>query len=482
MIHIADYNNEKGLINHLFMIHYITLFSLILSSLFSELSSAEKSMFSYRIDYKETCSELCLIGAHYDTDKSSQRQNVTDERHCHPYTLFYHSLFKDKRNADLAIAELGILEGASLLMWRDYFNNATIYGFDANVDYINSFKKKYDTDRIKLKKLDVSEKSTIAKTFQSLGVYYDLIIDDTTHQFQDQLRIIEAAHPYLKPGGMLVIEDVFKSYNEQDYYERLKPIADLFQDYYFVTMDHKNRCSTGWDNDKILVLVKAGAEPIFKNNKKITIITPSMRPLNLPKLRDSIDFSYVDEWIIVYDSSKISENPKQFANSGNPKIKEYLHSSEGISGNPQRNFALDHVQNEDTFLYFLDDDNLMHKDFYRLLNMIDDGKIYTFDMDRIPGHRIGLSQIDTAMFLADFKICQSARWLINLYGADFYYIEECYAKNRDKWIYVNNILCTNNILCLPAVFEDRFEEGNGDQDNLPFIITLYGQEIANRFY
>ena len=43
--------------------------------------------------YKSNVSELCEIGQKYDTDKSSQRNNVTNTRYCHPYTLFYDGLF-----------------------------------------------------------------------------------------------------------------------------------------------------------------------------------------------------------------------------------------------------------------------------------------------------------------------------------------------------------------------------------------------------
>ena len=96
-------------------------------------------MLSLSIDYKSNKTELCEIGKKYDTDKSSQRSNVTNDRHCHPYTLFYDSIFKNKKNENLNIAELGILNGASLLMWKEYFINAKIYGFEYNNDLINNF-------------------------------------------------------------------------------------------------------------------------------------------------------------------------------------------------------------------------------------------------------------------------------------------------------------------------------------------------------
>lgn len=402
---------------------------------------------SFQINYKKTHSDLCWIGAKYDTDKSSQRKNVTDSRHCHPYTLLYHSLFNHKRNEELLIAEVGILNGASLLMWSDYFPKSKIYGFDFDVHLIDSFKNKYNNERLEVGYLNVQNSLSIIEAFCSTGKQFDLIIEDTTHEFEDQLRVIENVHQFLKPGGMLIIEDIFKSYKEKDYVDRLKPILSHFQDFYFVTMDHQNKCSTGWDNDKVLVLVKSGGSPIFSNQKKMTIITPSSRPFNLLKMKTSINFNYVDEWIIVYDGREVIDEPYLFLKEENPKIKEYIHSGEGISGNSQRNFALDRVQNKDTYLYFLDDDNLIHKDLYRLLHIIDDSKIYTFNQkDRIKGSNIRLGKIDTAMFLIDFKLCKQTRWVLHQYTADFYYISENYKKNKDQWVYVNNELCTYNIL------------------------------------
>jgi hypothetical protein len=119
------------------------------------------------------------------------------------------------------------------------------------------------------------------------------------------------------------------------------------------------------------------AEPIFKNKNKITIITPSYRTTNLEKIKNSILFDYVNEWIIVYDGKKIHENPGLFEKENN-KIKEYVHNGDGISGNPQRNYALTKITNKDTYIYYLDDDNIIHPDLYNLLDFIDN-TIYTFN-------------------------------------------------------------------------------------------------------
>ena len=401
-------------------------------------------MKTLKINYYNNSSKLCEIGKKYDTDKSSQRNNITNKRHCHPYTLFYENLFKNNKNDNLNIAELGILDGASLLMWKEYFTNSHIYGFEYNDKLINNFKENFNNNRITLTNIDVSNKDSIINSFSKLNILYDIIIDDTTHQFEDQIRVIENTYQYLKPGGILIIEDIFKSYNENDYINRLSPIIDNFQDYYFVELDHENRNSTGWNNDKLFILIKNGAEPIFKNNNKITIITPSYRINNLLEIKKSINFDYVDEWIIVYDGSKIINNPKLFEDD---KIKEYVYKCnyKGISGNPQRNFALDNITNPDTLLYFLDDDNIIHPNLYRLLNIIDNTKMYSFNQyNRIKGNNICINKIDTAMVLIPYKSCENIKWILNLYNADGYYIQECYNKNKKKLIYVNNDLCYYN--------------------------------------
>ena len=118
-------------------------------------------MTTLKINYINNSSELCEIGKKYDTDKSSQRINVTDIRHCHPYTLFYDGIFKNKKDEPLKIAELGILHGASILMWKEYFPNAEIYGFDYDTNLLNNFKKNFNNDRVTLSNIDVTNKESI---------------------------------------------------------------------------------------------------------------------------------------------------------------------------------------------------------------------------------------------------------------------------------------------------------------------------------
>ena len=50
------------------------------------------------------------------------------------------------------------------------------------------------------------------------------------------------------------------------------------------------------------------------------------------------------------------------------------------------------------------------------------------------------------MFLIDYKLCKNIRWKINKYYSDGIYIIECYSKNKENWIYINEIMSYYNYI------------------------------------
>ena len=55
---------------------------------------------------------------------------------------------------------------------------------------------------------------------------------------------------------MIIIEDIYRDASETKYYDELKDVLDQFSEVFFVVTDHIKRYSPGWDNDKLLVLIK----------------------------------------------------------------------------------------------------------------------------------------------------------------------------------------------------------------------------------
>ena len=79
---------------------------------------------------------------------------------------------------------------------------------------------------------------------------FDIIIDDSTHVIQHQNNIINTVFKYLKPGGMLIIEDIDRNQDLSSY----SIDTDIWIFYTFIICHHENRnCS---NNDKILYLIK----------------------------------------------------------------------------------------------------------------------------------------------------------------------------------------------------------------------------------
>jgi hypothetical protein len=184
--------------------------------------------------------------------------------------------------------------------------------------------------------------------------------------------------------------------------------------------------------------------------KKLTIITPCTRPGNLMRIKESIPFEHVEAWIIVYDEA-VTPNAHVF---DDPRIQEYGCQGHSIAGNIQRNYALDRIG--DTYVYFLDDDTLMHPDMGSFLETIEPNHIYTFDQQRnakefpftetLKGDTIEMFHIDTAMFLIDASLIQNIRWTVDEYTADAIFITECYSSHPEKWTYVNQTLSYYNWL------------------------------------
>ena len=184
-------------------------------------------------------------------------------------------------------------------------------------------------------------------------------------------------------------------------------------------------------------------------DRKLTIITPCCRPQNLPKIYESMNFEYIDKWIIVYDTSKNRSYSRIFTE--HPKIIEAECDDDGVVGHPQRNFALNFVSKG--FIYFLDDDNLMHNNLWAVYSSImnDDKYMYSFDMERQDGsikkgNELFLHVIDTGMVLIHHSIIKGLKWYKHFQYSDGIFITTIFEKNKDSCSYISIPLCYYNKL------------------------------------
>jgi hypothetical protein len=193
----------------------------------------------------------------------------------------------------------------------------------------------------------------------------------------------------------------------------------------------------------------------------INIVTACSRPENLPKLFSSIRFEHIHMWHIVYDTSK--NNTIQFQFQGNPKISERTCDVKGICGHPQINYALDRIQ--EGYVYVLDDDNIMHPDFWNIVSKFDGEHVFTFDQFRSPqgrkllGNQIKESKIDTSQFIVPRKLIGSTRWVEQKHNGDFFFINEIHNNHPTKFKYISGVYAYWNFLAKPkSKFPLRFRK------------------------
>ena len=108
-------------------------------------------------------------------------------------------------------------------------------------------------------KIDVRNEESIVNNFKKTNLKFDVIIDDSTHIFEDQIKIIKNCNQFLEKNGILIIEDIYKTrkgYSEANYYDALKSIKNIFNDIIFVETKHINNYSANYKFEKILILIK----------------------------------------------------------------------------------------------------------------------------------------------------------------------------------------------------------------------------------
>jgi hypothetical protein len=314
-------------------------------------------MYTFQIHYKKRISPFGKIIEDLYNDTTLR---ISTKNYVPPfiYSLFYDRLFQihterpsieNQPNSNTQFKEsvsnigiIGSIEPFVKTAWTSYFSNSTnIIEIDPNVNSDDEDSESDDSD-------DETSESPI----------YDIVMIPRQSMFQDEIKYIEYMLPKISPGGIILVEGIAPTISTNDYLIALAPLLCNFQDYYFADLKHDVLNFIDLDHStKVLVLIKKGpqfAVPV----PKITIITPSCRPENIKKVRESIPIDWINQWFIVYDATRVSENPLFFVEDS-PKIKECLYEGDGNTGNPQRNFALSKIKSDSsTYLYFLDRNDL----------------------------------------------------------------------------------------------------------------------------
>lgn len=131
---------------------------------------------------------------------------ATDKNTTHSYLEVYEPLFAPVRNTATHVLELGIGEYAgSLRLFRDYFPTAEIHGIDI-VGRNPRWGPVLSDPRVKL---HTGVNGYTEETLERLkGLSFDILLDDGPHTLESMVFVVTKYTPFLKKGGVLIIEDV----------------------------------------------------------------------------------------------------------------------------------------------------------------------------------------------------------------------------------------------------------------------------------
>lgn len=103
------------------------------------------------------------------------------------------------RNWVRLMMEIGVADGSSLLAWREVFPNATIVGMDIH------HSDKAHGERIEF---HLGDQRSLEDCYRvTAGRQFDVIVEDATHQLADSLLTLLYLWPFVRPGGLYVIEE-----------------------------------------------------------------------------------------------------------------------------------------------------------------------------------------------------------------------------------------------------------------------------------
>lgn len=121
----------------------------------------------------------------------------SDKNTRHTYQYWYDGTFANyKGKSELDILESGVKFGGSLVAWKEYFPQARVTGVDPEDVRLKGNKR----DDIEFIQMDIKEYKP--------DRLFDIIIEDGNHSNHDALWAGVNLSKYLKPNGILIIEDV----------------------------------------------------------------------------------------------------------------------------------------------------------------------------------------------------------------------------------------------------------------------------------
>jgi len=121
----------------------------------------------------------------------------------HDYAKFYEKIFNKLKNKKINILEIGSFYGNAAAAIFFYLENAKIFSADIFPDLFS-----YKSQRINNFYVDSSDETSIQKNIINLKKNFEIIIEDASHSYKDQIISLFMLFPLINSGGFFIIEEL----------------------------------------------------------------------------------------------------------------------------------------------------------------------------------------------------------------------------------------------------------------------------------
>ena len=132
----------------------------------------------------------------------------SDKGNVHSYLPVYEEILAPYRETAKNILEIGLFNGASLLMWEQYFKGKA-YGVDCDVKPhggMADLTPMIEAGKHNILIFNAEDPAEVEKYFRNIK--FDVVIEDAGHHLSQQQIIFDVMEPYLNEGSVYIIEDV----------------------------------------------------------------------------------------------------------------------------------------------------------------------------------------------------------------------------------------------------------------------------------
>jgi len=159
------------------------------------------------------------------------------------YFDVYERHFRRFVDKDMLIIEIGVFEGGSIQMWKEYFGEkATVVGIDIN----QGCKQFEDASKNIFVEIGSQSDPEFLKSIIEKYGRPDILLDDGSHQQSDIISAFESLYYQVKDDGVYFVEDLHTAYWPQ--YQGGLKLETTFVEYAKNKIDELN---ASWTNGEL---------------------------------------------------------------------------------------------------------------------------------------------------------------------------------------------------------------------------------------